>query len=209
MPIEAFSKSLAGIWDSIGEFAENTLDLIIDNPIIKNIPIIKTILAGKDIGVSIYQRHQVIKLLRFFAQLNSYKDNPSIEKMRKKLLEDKNYLRKEAELTLIILDKITEVEKSELIAKSFFLYISGTFSEKNFKESILIIEQIYYIDLSTLAKVSDDNQDGVELEDISALNRLEACGLIRINVIDENEFLYNHYIKTESGNRLIKIINLP
>lgn len=208
LPLQSFSLSLARGWDFLEDFAEETLDLLINNPIIKNIPIVKTILAGKDIGVSIYQRHQIQKLLKFFAKLNSYKDDESIAKMRTKLLEDECYLRKEAELTLVILDKITEADKAELIAKAFFLHVKGILNEKNFKESILIIEQIYFIDLSILRKVFCGNPKEIESEDLSALNRLEACGLIYNNVIDENQLLYNHYTATESGKRILQIIEL-
>lgn len=209
LPLRSFSLSLASGFDALGDFAESTLDLLIDNPVIKSIPIIKTILAGKEIGVSIYQRYQIKKLLKFFAKLNSYNDDEAIAKMRTKLLEDPCYLRKEAEMTLVILDRITEAEKSELIAKAFYLYVKGVLSESNFKESILIIEQLYFIDLSILKKVFCGNPKEVEEEDLSALNRLEACGLIYNNVIDENQLLYNHYAITESGKRIMQIIELP
>ena len=207
-PVESFSKSLAIPFDLGYDILENSIDLVIDNDIVKSIPIVKSIVATKDIVVSVYHRHEIKKLIAFFQKLNNHIEEPEIIKMRKRILAEKDYLRKEAELALIVLDKTIEAEKAPLIANLFYLYVVEKINFQEYKELSLVINALYFTDLPVLLKVFNGNPKSVEKSDVAALNRLESIGSIRNNTIDEMDLKYNYYEMTPTGKKLVSIVNL-
>ncbi len=207
-PVESFSKSLAIPFDLGYDILENSIDLVIDNEIVKSIPIVKGIVAAKDIVVSVYQRHEIKKLIAFFQKLNNHAEEPEIIKMRKRIFEDADYLRKEAELALVVLEKTIEVEKSHLIANVFYLYVKEELTYSEYTELVLVINQIYMLDTQVLLKVSNGNPKQVENKDLAALNRLEGSGVISQCIIDGNGLCYNHYQMTQTGKNFVKIIKM-
>ncbi len=56
LPVESFSKSLAIPFDIGCDILEGTIDLSFDNEIVKSIPILKGLVAVKDISMSVLNR---------------------------------------------------------------------------------------------------------------------------------------------------------
>ncbi len=186
LPLQSFSESIAKGIDIAVDFTENNIDELLDNQVLKSIPIIKTILAGTNVVVTINQRHQIKKMLIFMQNLESHKNDSSVIKMKNKILSDPYYLQKETELSLIVLDKIVEAKKAKLLAAAFYLLVSEKITSDEYMEIALIVEQIYYNDLSVLNLISNGNPNSIHKRDIANINRLNATGAIYQNVIDGN-----------------------
>lgn len=204
-PIESFSQSLSKSFDVGLDFAEATLDMLIDNDIVRNIPILKTILAGKDIVVSLSQKHEIKKIIMFLGRLNTYGNHPSIAKMQKKILENNKYLRKESELTLIVLEKFIEDKKSIILADLFFLLVDGRLSQCEYEELVFIVNQIHLGDISILKLISNEDKSYVTDIHLSGVNRLVSTGVVFQHIIDANGVCYNHYQLTSIGEKLVSL----
>ena len=116
-PVEDFSKSLAIPFEIGCDILEANIDLVTENEVLKSLPVIKYLVAAKDVGVSIYKGHQAKKLISFFQKLNQFIDDPSIQEMRKKsqisIRVFSKKLEEQIELKLITDRKIMKSEINE------------------------------------------------------------------------------------------------
>lgn len=204
--VDSFRDSISADLDCLADFSESMIDSFISNPAVQSIPILKSGVALYKGAKSFYNYFQQKKLIMFLGQLRSCEDSKSIEKMRKKILGKPDFLYKESELTLAILDKAVEADKSILLAKIFATLIKESITEEIYCEMVLIINQIFLSDLVVLKKVQEKTDEEVRLNDISALNRLEANGLIYQSIIDENGRTYNDYELSSIGEKLCDVL---
>jgi protein involved in sex pheromone biosynthesis len=131
------SKSSAELLDKIGETA---IDSLLDNGVLKDIPIIGTAIslyrAGNEISAHIFAKKiatflsEVEKLSieereRFFNSQPSAKDEESL-----------------GETLLLILDKIDSFNLARMLGKAFRLLVSGVISKGEYDIYIQIIKQL-------------------------------------------------------------------
>lgn len=203
--VGAFKDSVSSMNDCLSDFSETLVDSLIDNPIVRAIPILKLVTSAYKGAKSFYAYFQQKKLVMFLGTLHSCTDDASLNKMRNKMLNDRNYLFKESELTLAVLEKTTESEKSIILAECFAALIKEEISEEIYFELVLIIDRIFLSDLDVLKKVKDGKNDEVSSLTISSLNRLNAAGLTYLNTFGGG-VAYNHYTLTDIGEKLCRIL---
>lgn len=75
------------ICDTVGDLAEVGLDAVMDDGILKDIPILSTVVGLYRIGYTIRERHEIKQLALFVAELNR---GCTDESKRKQLLEKLN-----------------------------------------------------------------------------------------------------------------------
>ncbi len=204
--VESFRDSVSQAFDCLVDFSENMIDSFIDDPIVQAIPIVKLGVTAYNGAKSFYNYFQQKKLISFLGKLNSCTDEKNFIKMKEKMLNKPNYLLKESELTLALLDKTIETEKSILLAECFASLIKEEFSEKIYTEVTLIIDQIFLSDLDTIKIVKDGTNDDVKAEEISSLNRLVASGAIRSCVLNGNGVSFSDYELTSIGEYLSDVV---
>lgn len=117
------------------------LDSIMDDGIVKDIPILSTITLIYKLGSDIHARHNLKKLAVF---LQSIKNNLAGEQKRNdyynKFKADKKFRNKELEYVLIILDRYIEYDKPSKLAKIYLAYINEEINWNEFVTYSQIID---------------------------------------------------------------------
>ena len=110
------------MFDTVGDLAEVGLDAVMDDGILKDIPILSTVVGLYRIGHTIRERHTIKQLALFVAELNKgCADDRRRKQLLEKLNSDTQKSKQEIEYILVVLDSYLEYEKSQMLAK---LYIA-------------------------------------------------------------------------------------
>lgn len=127
------------------DYSEIALDSILKDGVLKDLPIIGTVLGLYKMGYSIKERHTIKKILTF---LNCMNDISGDEK--EKFVERLNDEDKNGELfekLLITLDRLDETIKAEMIGNLFRMYIMDVFDRQMFLRCSNIVERAFVSDL--------------------------------------------------------------
>lgn len=131
------------------EILEFTIDQVVDEGILKDIPFVGWIAKGLSISQSISDRILYHKILRFLVDLN-VDNNAKRDVFRNKIISDPDLEKKVGEHLLVLLNKIDAVEKASLIAKCFNCFLIGTIDHDYFTDLSTTIERSTLTDLKAL-----------------------------------------------------------
>jgi hypothetical protein len=148
------SLKVKDLGELAADYAELGLDSTFDEGLVKDIPIVRTLVSMAKIGANIRDRLYVRKITRFLAQVGS-----TTEEQRQAFVD--KYCadtRKFEEAVLLILEQADNMEKSSLIGKVFKACILG--------------KMAFWRDLEKLL-------DGIELPE-NCQQRLFMAGLYRL-----------------------------
>lgn len=194
-PLSSFGESMfyPEISDLGVDIAEIGLDSFIDNPIIKEIPIIKFISAVNKAGVSIKDAFEARKQVVFLQQINNGTANKNeIEKRKAAYLNGEAWFYREVEKTVIFLSRHARIEKVKIQAKLYLDYINGIISEERYYECLEVLDIIIVGDVPLLLEIYREQSSLVDLSgnlqeklkeikthfDHVKCSRLNAVGLI-------------------------------
>lgn len=123
----AFADSLTEDTIScIGEYVEIGLDAVMEDGILKDVPLVSTAIALYKIGSSIQERHNLKKLLVFLNELNNgIVDAEKLQDYRKKFQSNENFRNKEIEYLLVLIDRYIDYVKPQMLAKLYLAYLDG------------------------------------------------------------------------------------
>ncbi len=103
--------------DPIEDIGEIMIDSVFEDGVLKDIPIIRTIASFAKIGISLRERNLAKNSFAFICGVRSQQiSEDKMEKYRKRM-EDPKQAEKELGYVLILLDKETQIKKSELYGK--------------------------------------------------------------------------------------------
>ena len=115
------------ICDTVGDLAEVGLDAVMDDGILKDVPILSTVVGLDRIGHTIRERHEIKQLALFVAELNrGCTDESKRKQLLEKLNSDTRKSKQEIEYILVVLDNYLEYEKSQMLAKLYIAYLEET-----------------------------------------------------------------------------------
>lgn len=225
----AFEDTLtAKTMDMISDIAEVGLDAVLDDGLLKDIPIISTAVSLFKIGKTIHDRVYVKQLGVFIDEIRKHTVNE--EKRQKyinKLKENEAFRNKELEYLLTIIARYIGYEKPRMLAKMYLAFLEERISWEELAVFSEIIDRLLQGDYKTLRSLNDNFsvQNGINGESIL---RLFAVGMVYeydnnspFDVVGkgENQCLFmnygsmrrtvNHeriYKRTQSGNRFVEII---
>lgn len=130
------------------EYTEIALDSLLNDGIFKEIPVIGSVVGLFKIGSSIKEKHAIRKIATF---LNSLEDIPDVEKEKfLKRLDDEDKNGELFERLLLILDRLDETIKAEIIGNLFRIYIMGALDKMMFLRCASVVEQAFVSDLIAL-----------------------------------------------------------
>lgn len=155
-----------GAKDILSDMGEITLDNIINNEALNQIPIIGTLRNVYKIANSVSDYLFIQKLLQFLKELGnvSYSER---EKVRIKIEEEERFGYKVGLHLLEIINKIDDSEKPVVIAKLFKAYIEEKIDIQKFFKYSSIINKSFLPDLKKLNEIS--NGQTISIEDSSSL----------------------------------------
>lgn len=189
--------------DTAVDFAEVTLDnlqdLIHDNPLFRELPLVKSVLSIAEIGIGISKYFSIKKLLAFIQTLQNGK--PAEEEIQKRVVAIKNgekWVQKEAEFTLVYLEEHTQIEKAQIQALLYRDLVNQTVSFEEYSEELEILDRLFAQDICQLIKIFQYEEQSHE-----AINTFGTGKLIMISYVLENcqrlEAIGLLYHYTENG----------
>jgi len=166
--------------DIIGDYLELGIDSILENEILKEIPIFKSLLSVGKISKNIRERNCLKNLAVFINELNS--GNIDAEKLRlhqEELKRNSKKAEKELGRVLIILDQTIDNIKASILGKLYKAYINQVVDWDMFIEFSEITNRLYINDLKILALIYNGNMnDTSNRADLYRVERLNSLGVI-------------------------------
>lgn len=194
-PVNEFAQALFSteLADIAEDFAELGVDSLFDNPVLKEIPLVKTAVSILKLSVSIKDRFEIKKQLAFIQQVNSgVASTGAVNKRRKAYQNREKWYYDEAELSVVYLSRHTRLEKVKIQAELYLDYINGVVDADEYLERLDVLDSLMLSDVPLLldiyeeqadfSKSSEDFQEKLKNTkttfDASKCGRLYASGLI-------------------------------
>lgn len=137
--------------DTAIDLSEIGLDSLLDDSILKEMPLIKTAYGVAKTGFAIREKHMLKKTLTFIKQLNDNGiSNKNYIEYKEKLKNKDKFVFKELEHILIIIDRYVEANKNKILANLYFYYIDKQINWEQFQELSIIVDNIFIGDLDEL-----------------------------------------------------------
>lgn len=218
--VDDFEKSLFNSSkDVISDYLEIGIDSLMNEGILKEIPIVNTIVGVLKIGKNVHDRNLLKQTLTFINEFNNNKI--SRDKLEQyKITIEYNPKRCEEELgrILLLLNNFIDKEKSIMLAKIFKAYIEKIISWNEFCEYSEIINRLFIQDINLLNMIYDGTvSDTTNRGDLYRVERLNSLGIIgisfkstRITTINgvQQENRQDSYLSMNSnGRKFMNIIN--
>ena len=190
--IQPIEETRATIFDSTidlsMDISEICLDMLLDEGVIKDIPVLGSIYKIGKAVYSVSQLNHIKKILVFAQEIQKNNVGSDILTKHKELMlsNPKKYY-KELEIIIEYLDKQIGYEKAVLSGRVYYLLLSEEISYNDFVLLLETINQVYLSDISTLETIYRLGSLNAEdsFNPVSCV-RLHNCGLI--NYLSEIRF---------------------
>ena len=218
--VDDFEKSLFNSSkDVISDYLEIGIDSLMNEGILKEIPIVNTIVGVLKIGKNVHDRNLLKQTLTFINEFNNNKISHDKLKQYKITIEN-NPKRCEEELgrILLLLNNFIDKEKSIMLAKIFKAYIEKIINWNEFCEYSEIINRLFIQDINLLNMIYDGRvTDTTNRGDLYRVERLNSLGIIgisfkstRITTINgvQQENRQDSYLSMNSNGRILLMDNV-
>ena len=179
--IPSFKKSLFDTTIDIGvDLLELPIDLLTENEIIKDIPIVGTIVKLGKATTIIRDRHLIKKLVKFIESINNGDiESEKLERHKQILESDNKKLNEELENIIIIIDRQLEIDKTKILGELYKSYVCGNIDWEDFKSFSDVLERLFLIDIHQFKKIYENEFIGEKdsFYPIS-MSRLGSLGLV-------------------------------
>lgn len=217
----SFRDSLKALDRPSCSWAEVTLEEILDNNILKEIPFISTAISIYKTTKDIIGYHNIKKLAIFIDSINQGIKNPeSLKKYRAKFQDNEKFRNQELECLLVLINRYITYDKPSMLAKLYLAYLDETIIWEEFLMYAEVIDRFLLLDCRLL---TSDTDRVIVLRNIGneSILRLVGLGLLTETTVtsllakDNNEnFLFNNkqrpqnreYVRTEFGEKLAEIL---
>ncbi len=184
------------------DLAELTIDSLMNDGILKDLPIVSSFVGLANLGIKTREFLFLKKVLKFLTQMNS-----TTTEERRRFIEniEKNetYNKKVGLALMLILDKLEDLEKPEIIGKLLAACIKGEIDYKTFLKISYIVQKLFIPDLEYLRQI----KEGIEI-DYEKQDELYLSGLMITTDTGGARFDgKNEYIVSPNGLTLLRIID--
>jgi hypothetical protein len=157
------------------DYVELGLDSILDDGIIKDIPILRTAVSLVKIGLNVRDRIYVKKIYCFLAQVGQ-----TTQEQREKFIKDNcQNVKQFEEAVLLILEQADNMNKSALIGKIFKACILGNISYQDALSLSSIVNKALWQDLENMLNLTLT---------IEMKMRLCNCGLLNLGLMRRHHY---------------------
>ena len=177
--VDSFGESmLNSSLDMFSDWGESSIDLLFDDDIIRNIPIIKSIYAVGKVAICLRDKFFCQRTLAFLQEFtNDQISKEALEKHIEKLNDEKR-LKKEYETVIQYLDLCTKDKQAQLLARFYLGFLKGEISEEVFDELADVNRRMLLCDYDMIKKiVLLHNYTGVSEDEEPMVSRLVSLGL--------------------------------
>ena len=137
------------------EGAEVIADSLIENELIKSIPVVGT--ALKVISGSLDLRNKIFlsKIQRFIQEIESITKEEKL-KFNKSIITDEELMTSVGEATLLVLDKLSDLKKADLLGFYFSCFLSGHLDQHQFRRVAAAIDTAFIDDIEKFLESGTD-----------------------------------------------------
>ena len=118
--------------DTIIDYVEIGLDSILNNEKIKEVPLVKTLVASCNVGLNIKEWYFAQKLIKFLFELKNEQISDESLQEFKTNMEKESFKKHTTERLIIIIDKLEEINKTIYITKFFKGFIEKKITWEDF-----------------------------------------------------------------------------
>lgn len=213
---DSFTKSLViSSEDIIKDYAEIGIDLFINDDVLKDIPIVGTIIGGTKIIKNIRDRNAIKNLIQFINEINTGKvDREKLINYQEKLKNNKRKAEIELGRVLLILDDNIDNEKNIMIGKLFKGYINQDISWKEFCELTEVVRRLFVQDIPLLLGIYHGGlKKSLVQKEMYRIDRIQSLGitgtsskalLAPVKELDDNLYLVPNRIGKKFMNIVFK-----
>nr|DAM07030.1 MAG TPA: hypothetical protein [Caudoviricetes sp.] len=200
------AESFTEIKDLSLDLIEIPFDLMIENPIVQSIPIVRTVAGVIKFGINVRERYLLKKTLVFLSTMNnSNMTQDEIERYKNELLTSPEKLEKELGRAVLLLDRQIDIEKSKMLGNFYIHFIKGNINWDKFCELSSILDSILIQDIKRLDEVIDKDNISKQFKGNIEEQRLASYGLLK----SINHTMYNmgngtSYIISDLGKEFVK-----
>lgn len=213
----------SNIKDISMEYLEVGIDSIIENDLLKELPIVKTVHSVVKVSMAIKEKFFLKKFLAFIKEFNSGSVEEKEIDMRKNAIQNnEQWIYKEIEYLVIYIENLDSIEKARVLAVLYCNYISKKINWERYSQYTEIVNRMFSYDINMLKvfyrynqTIKNDESKGF-FYDLTSYNRLIGLGLMEKeidigqdtskygNVFVDNSYFYRI---TYSGKFIGNIIN--
>lgn len=179
--VPAFEISLfdSPIMDIGMEFAEIGIDAVLNDGLLKDIPIVSTVVGLGKFVQNIYDRNLLRQTLVFIKEFNCNGGNSNqVAQHRHKLQQNPKLMEAELGRILIILNKNIDLIKSQFEAKFYAAYINERISWEDFCELCDVTDRLFVSDIDNLKLAYVNNGVKKNMPITYRYDRLISVGLL-------------------------------
>jgi len=131
-----------GAADLLGDATEAALDDFLADGVLKNVPIVGSLMKIAKVGVGISDYLFLKKVARFLHELNDVTDEERHEFLGRLQVDDE-HRREVGETLMLLLDRIDDMNKATLLARGFKAYLQGRIDQDTFRRIGFAIDTLY------------------------------------------------------------------
>lgn len=155
--IPAFETTLfdPSLTDTFVDIAELGIDSVLDDGLLKNIPIANLLIGIGKTAQNIHDRNLLRHTLKFIITFHENTISPAkLKKYRDKLLNNPHFAEEELGRVIILLNSNIDIKKSELLAKFYRAYVNEEINWTTFCELSDITSRLFISDLQLLYEIN-------------------------------------------------------
>lgn len=146
---KAFDETLQGsqLPDAGVDIVEASIDSLIDNDVLKEIPIVKTFVGLAQVGANINDKLFLKKILSFLKGISDT-DEDERTKMIEEIDSSEKHRIKVGEKLLYLLDNCRDYESAEILAKLFSAFLAKEISYDDYRIAAEVVSEVAAEDIS-------------------------------------------------------------
>lgn len=165
--------------DMITDMVEVGIDSLLNEGVLKDIPIVGLLLGVKNIAQNLHDRNLLRQTLQFIKEFNSGTiDEEKLKEYRESIDSDSKKAEEELGRVLIILNNNIELEKSKMLANLFRNYINGNIDWNQFCEFSEIVKMLFINDVQYLKEMYTGRMKDTVGIPLYRIERLNSLGLV-------------------------------
>lgn len=218
---QSLSNSLSEEIKSLSSsYLEMGIDSIMKAGLLKEVPIVSTVISAYDICHSVRGLHYIKKLEAFIYELNNCAASEEKRSYYKSRIKNNKSSNQEIEYLLLLIDRYVHCEKAQMLAKVYMSYLDDIITWLDCAKYAEIIDRFLPGDCEMLLSASTYKTE-YDI-DTDSIQRLIALGLViegfrTMAVQDDDGAVYidppelrekseRNYMRTAFGDGLVKIL---
>ena len=184
-----------------GEIIELTIDQFVDNDFLKEIPFFSIFYKSLKTVQGLSEALFAMKIYKFIKEFERVKQKDK-EKILSKIASDREEKIKIGQTLIMIIDKITDLDKTQFISNLFAAYLKSKITKSEFIQLCSIIQNAFLDYLLLFNNMKSYNDLSYEIQ-----SNLSSYGLM-IPIVNDLKTMYGSSVIIEKNNyRIVYVVS--